>query len=93
LERREVTEPKPADYQKSYWKAVELQEKVEQGKIKIHKNYVHTVIQILRDIQNAAWESSESAYEETTLMCPKCQTRMKLTMMRGSKIVLIEVVE
>lgn len=46
----------PADYQRSYWKAVELQEKVENGTIKIHKNYVERVLGILREIQKAAFE-------------------------------------
>ena len=43
------------DYSKSYWKAVELQEKVEQGKIKIHKNYIKTVIDVLKQIQKSAF--------------------------------------
>lgn len=51
----------PANYQSSYWKAVELQEKVENGTIKIPKRCINTVVEILQEIQNAAFKSSQTS--------------------------------
>jgi len=44
------------NYEKSYWKAVELMEKVYEGKIKLHKVDIEAVIGLLREIQNVAFE-------------------------------------
>ena len=43
------------DYSQSYWKALALREKVEKGEIKIHKNYIDVVVDLLHQIQKAAW--------------------------------------
>ena len=50
---------KMPNYSLSYWKAVELQEKVENGTIKIHKNYINKVIGILREVQEAAYKEAK----------------------------------
>ena len=48
---------KMANYEKSYWKAVEIQEQLYEGKRKVCKRDFEVVIAFLREIQNCAFEA------------------------------------
>jgi len=49
---------KMPNYEKSYWKAIEIQEKIEQGKIKLCKRDAPIIIDLLRLIANVAFKEA-----------------------------------
>ena len=46
------------NYEKSYWKAIEIQERVEQGKIKFCERDVQRVIDLMRLIADVAFKEA-----------------------------------